>query len=125
MRRQVDLLTPLLAVLATWAAAWTWASFSKAPGAFLGPLLVSCLLIAGSGAGLGALGLPWHSVLLCQAIVLLVWINHHLASGPSFWSWIPTRGSLGELGSMLERSVQIAQNEPSPVPAGMTDFAAF
>lgn len=125
MRARLDFLTPLLAVMATWVAAWTWVPFAAEPSQFLAPLAVSGLVVAVPGAVLRALGLPWPTVTLCQAVLLLGWVNFHLADELSRWGWFPTRASLEHVGQVLQRGVDIAQNQPSPVPAEMVDFAAF
>lgn len=125
MRQRVDLLTPMLAATATWVAAWTWTPFAESPGQFLGPLVISCLIVAVAGALLRGAGLPWYAVLICQALLLVVWINHHLAAAESSLDWIPTRHSLEAVGTALEHATDIAQHEPSPVDSGLAAFAAF
>ncbi|MFT4008896.1 MAG: DUF3488 and transglutaminase-like domain-containing protein [Nocardioidaceae bacterium] len=107
----------------TFVALCTWAGFSERPAGYLGPLAVSCVLVAVVGAAARAAHLPAAGVLLAQLLALGLWLNHHLADADAVLGWIPTPVSLAHSIDAFQLAVDRAAQYPAPVPASITGFA--
>jgi transglutaminase-like putative cysteine protease len=115
-------LVSALAALTTWLTMSTWSGFSEEPGKYLGPLALSCALVALAGALLRSARLHPVLVLLGQLALVALWLNHHFAPGPSILGWLPTPASVRECSDVLGASIDAAKSYAAPVPHSVPAF---
>ena len=106
----------LLAALTSWVALWSWNGFVETPSGYLGPTLGACLMVAVTGMLLRSAGVPSILVALGQLGVLLLWLNRVWAGDLMYGGWLPTPGSLAEIGARLEAGARVSQMYAAPVP---------
>ncbi|MGH3414177.1 MAG: transglutaminase TgpA family protein [Marmoricola sp.] len=120
-----DLLVSLVAMLAGWAALWSWAPLVARPHRFLLAALVAGAVIV----GLGALGrrfrVPAALVVVVQALGCTVWFSHHFAVDHGIGSWLPTPDRLHNLASLVRQGTVTINHYTSPVPVQFTEVVVF
>ena len=112
----------LLTAATTYLTLRSWSGISGDPGAFLGPLLWICLMLAVSGLALRSLRIPAAGAVMVQGLLVVVVLNHLWAGSVSPLGWIPTLESLRRDLSVLVEAGRAAQEWSTPVPANVTAF---
>ncbi len=120
--RPATLLTSLVAALTTWVTLLAWSPFAERPAGFLVPLLGGCLLVALSGVLLRSARLPTAVVLLGQALVVLIWLQHRLSPDAVLDGLLPTPGSVLGVVDAVNTAALASQNYAAPVPATVAEF---
>jgi transglutaminase-like putative cysteine protease len=120
--RPVTLLTSLVAALTTWVTLLAWSPFTERPAGFLVPLMGGCLLVALGGVLLRSARLPPAVVLLGQALVLLLWLQHRLVPDAALGGVVPTPGSVRALVEAVNTAALASQSYAAPVPATAVEF---
>ncbi|HYO41098.1 MAG TPA: DUF3488 and transglutaminase-like domain-containing protein [Nocardioidaceae bacterium] len=110
-------LVSLLAALATWVTLLSWTPFAERASAYMVPLLVACLLVAGTGIALRAARLPAPLVVALQLVLLLLWFQQGFAGDAAIGGLLPTPASVGAMTDVLRESVFVSQSFRAPIPA--------
>ncbi len=120
--RPTSVLTSLAAALTTWVTLLSWTPFAERPAAFMVPLLGGCLLVALTGVLLRSSRLPAAVVLLGQALVVLLWLQHRLAAGTALGGLVPTPTSVRTMLDAMQSASLASQSYAAPVPASAVEF---
>ncbi len=117
---RLNLARGVLTVVCLWLALLAWRGFGDQPGRFTGSVLLIGLALAVVGWAVRLFGrLRWAAPVV--QLGLAAWWAVHAGSG----SWLPRRTTIAQALETLRAGLDVAQSQPTPVPAIYPEFTTL
>ena len=114
-----------LAAGATYFTLMTWEGFSDDSSAFLVPLFWVSTGVAALGLGLRSLRTPAPLVVLAEVAAVALVLHQYWGVSDALGGWLPTGGSLAEVGSLFRAALEETREFAAPMPTRATHFPAL
>lgn len=113
-----SLLVSGIAAGTTWVALMAWQGFLVNTSDYLGPLLLTALVVAGAGAVLRWFGSPAIVTVACQVVLAVAMVSGELGGGP-----VPVGATGDQIMRSLELAMDSAQLYQAPIQPNVPSVA--